>query len=127
MAKDQIRAQAIKPAPVLCIPQELSGEPAGTVLPEPPFRFWSNAVEGGKDCDCRLSNLRAATVELHGRIYPSAEHAYQALKFPSQFRDRFAVGGDLASFSAFRWFYSAQEVDKKNSLLATKGYDRYCG
>ena len=34
----------------------------------------------------------AASVELHGRVYPSAEHAYQALKFPASIRGRFAVG-----------------------------------
>jgi hypothetical protein len=137
-----------EPAPRLHFPEELSGEPPGTILSEAPFRFWSNAVEGGEDSDCRLSNLRAAwagrfhlkigpywliftyvtpvlvtryrgrkrpgrTVELHGRIFPSAEHAYQALKFPAAVRDRFAVGGDLASFSAFRWFFPAHEVGKK--------------
>ena len=95
------------------VPKELSGEPPGTVLSEAPFRFWSNATEGAEHSDCRLSNLRAATVELHGLIYPSAEHAYQALKFPAKLRKRFAVGGDLASFSAFRWFFPAREVDKK--------------
>ena len=53
-------------------------EPPGAVIRGPVFRFWSSAKEGASDSDCRLSNLRQATVEFRGALYPTSEHAYQA-------------------------------------------------
>jgi predicted NAD-dependent protein-ADP-ribosyltransferase YbiA (DUF1768 family) len=51
-----------------------------------------------------LSNFHHATVHFRGQIFNSSEHAYQSTKFVEV--ERFAKGGDLSDFVAFKTFKS---------------------
>jgi predicted NAD-dependent protein-ADP-ribosyltransferase YbiA (DUF1768 family) len=97
---------------------------APTVLQTRPFRFYSGAADSA-DSSFVFSNLFASPTEFEGRLFPSAEHAYQASKFPSAVRWRFAEGGDLADFTGLSFFYPATaDVPQKDKNTAS-GKQRY--
>ena len=63
------------------------------------YQFHSNS----ENLDGRhlLSNLTMVEINFQGRIYPSAEHAYQAQKFIESDRDQFSMTGRFSSLPAF--------------------------
>ena len=79
-----------------------------------PFVFFSNAAES-LNSTCKLSNFYACTVEHDGALYPSAEHAYQALKFEIGDREHFQVNGKLSGFEAMSYFYPEKANKAKNT------------
>lgn len=95
------------------LPRALPNEP----IPENFFYFGSGTKKGA----CELSNFYEVIVTIDGLTYPSAEHAYQAAKFDLPTRRRFAIGGDLASWSAMRFFVSEDKVDTKIAYWKKKG------
>lgn len=61
-----------------------------------------------------LSNFSAATVALDEGVYPSSEHAYQALqKFEPEEWHRFKTDGDLATVDGLDLFYKPEMAQKK--------------
>jgi predicted NAD-dependent protein-ADP-ribosyltransferase YbiA (DUF1768 family) len=62
------------------------------------IKFYS----GGSAPYHKLSNFYKTDVIYDGLTYPSSEHAFQAQKFIESDRPRFAYGGDLSTWSAFR-------------------------
>jgi len=91
-------------------------------FPEKPVMFGSNCKLDA-DNDYRFSNFYETGVPLghRGRLYPTSEHAYQALKFPPDARGRFAVGGDLAGWEGLGLFYAdPAEAEKKREYWGRK-------
>ena len=86
-----------------------------TVVSAKPFRFYSGAKECS-DSTCKFSNFFAAEVEVGRLVFPSSEHAYQAMgKFPESEWHRFAVGGDLAGFGGLSSFYPQHANKRKDT------------
>lgn len=100
---------------------ELPSSPPNTVIPDK--QGYSNFGSGMKNGANQLSNLFAHTIVVDGKVYPSAEHAYQSRKFEGQ-EKRFETGGDLTKWSAMGLFV---KEDKKESKIAYWGKKRMIG
>ena len=90
-----------------------------TILDEKPFVFYAGAKLDNNN-DYRFSNFYHTNCYYKGIMYPSTEHAYQAQKFPKKEHARFAIGGDLATFDAFSFFYKEKDIPKKIKFWGKK-------
>lgn len=84
-----------------------------TYLRQKPMLFNSGSADTSDSC-YMFSNLFACRVELDGRVYPSAEHAYQGYKFGTECT-HFAEGGRLSGFNAMCNFYKLEAPKEKNT------------
>jgi len=116
--KNKTTKMCKKPTPPLS--GEIIPEKDNTILSEKPFIFYAGAKLDDNN-DYRFSNFYNTNCHYGGLIYPSTEHAYQSLKFPKEERERFAIGGDLASFSGLSFFYKKEaDVIKKTAYWSKK-------
>jgi predicted NAD-dependent protein-ADP-ribosyltransferase YbiA (DUF1768 family) len=97
----------------------------GLILSSKPFIFYSGAKED-KDNSHQFSNLYESEVILDGYNFPSAEHAFQSQKYPDV-RHRFAMGGDLSTFSGLSYFYPrmSHDTDPKKMKNTAEGKTKY--
>jgi len=121
--KNKTTKMCALPTPTIESPQisgEIAPEKDKLILDEKPFKFCA-ACKQDDDSDYRFSNFYNSNCQYDGLMYPSTEHAYQALKFPKEERIRFAIGGDLASFSGMSFFYKKEaDVIKKSKHWSKK-------
>lgn len=94
---------------------------AQRALPQKPVSFGTNCKLDA-DNDYRFSSCfqPEAPFPFRGRTYPTAEHAFQAHRYPPGVRDRFAVGGDLAEWGGLGFFFDGQEAEKKREHWGRK-------
>ena len=75
-----------------------------------------------------LSNFASCELKIDGRMFPSSEHAYQAMaKVMPVHWHRFAVGGDLSTLeTGLKLVFKSSEYDKKFKHYKGKGSGRPC-
>jgi predicted NAD-dependent protein-ADP-ribosyltransferase YbiA (DUF1768 family) len=121
--KNKTTKMCKKPTPIISSPPisgEIIPEKDKLILNAKPFKFCA-ACKLDDDNDYRFSNFYNTNCHYDGLIYPSTEHAYQSLKFSKEERVRFAIGGDLASFSGLSFFYKKEaDVIKKTKHWSKK-------